>query len=94
MFSNKKKLTLREIHEVYLLLEHALPEKEESYLIDELDTILDKAKPGTVIKVLKIIYPDKLEGKSDLSLFVLFTKGLRENNFFEYVHFIKRLKHG
>ena len=94
MFSKKKKLTLREIHEVYLLLEHALPEKEEAFLIDELDTLLDKAKPGTILRVLKVIYPDQLKEKSDLSLFVLFVKGLRENNFFEYVNFIKKVKHG
>ena len=42
MFNRKKKLTLRQIHELYLLLKPYLPEKEEKYLIDEVDAMLEE----------------------------------------------------
>lgn len=87
----KKKLTLREIHALYLVLEHALPEKDEDYLIDQIDGLLNKAKAGTIVKSLEIMKV-KTEKKSDLQLLLLFIRGLKENNFFEYAEFVKGLK--
>lgn len=91
MFLLKKKLTLREIHALYLVLEHALPEKEEDYLIDQIDSLLSRAKEGTIVRSLEIM-KIKTEKKSDIQLLILFIRGLKENNFFEYVEFIKGLK--
>ena len=90
----KRKTNLRTIHQVYLVLSHALPEKEEDYLIDELETMMEKAKPGTVLKVLEIMCPNEIKEKSGLLLFLLFIRKLRESNFFEYANFIKGLKRG
>lgn len=86
-----RKLTLREIHKLYLLLVHTLPKKEEEYLVDEIDRILDKISPSEFMESLSILYKQNLSKKNDIELFVLLIRGLRENKFFEYAHFIKSL---
>ena len=86
----KRKLTLREIHKLYLLLKPFLPEKEEEYLIDEVDAIIDKITPEALTISMKTLKKDFL-GKQGIQILTLFIQGLRENDFFEYVHFIRGL---
>jgi hypothetical protein len=86
----KKKLTLREIHKLYLLLKNCLPEKEEEFLIDEIDVILDKATPEQLTESFKILKKD-FSKKGGLEIVTLFIEGFRENNFFDYVHFVRGL---
>lgn len=86
----KRKLNLREIHKLYLLLKHALPDKSKEYLIDEIDGILDKAQDGVMLKSLEIMYKSKdFSKKNYVELLTLFVKGLRENDFFAYASFVK-----
>lgn len=86
----KKKLTLREIHKLYLLLKPCLPEKDEEYLIDEMEAILDKITPDIFTQSLRLLKKD-FSKKNGLEILTLFMSGLRENGFFEYVHFIRGL---
>lgn len=79
------------MNELYLLLEHALPNEEETYLLDELDKMIDTMQEGTIAKCLAVMY-DPVPQASNMRLFVLFVQGLRENLFFEYAHFVRGLK--
>lgn len=94
MFKRKqkpKKLNLRQVHSLYLLLRHALPEEEERYLINEVEYILEHSKQGTLRKAVEILYGKVPENLNGLMALDLFTKGIIENNFFEYVHFVRNL---
>lgn len=89
MLSFKRKLNLRKIHALYLALRHCLPVKEHQYLIDQIDEILDKAQDDTVMKCLEIMYGKNFSKKNYVELLSLFIRGLRENDFFAYVNFVK-----
>ena len=91
-----KKLTLREIHKLYLLLRHSLPEKEESYLIDEIERMVSMMEGGEVlVRSVQILYPRaKINKNNPLELLLLFIQGLKQNEFFDYVSFINGIKRG
>ena len=59
-------------------------------MIDEIDVILDKATPEQLTESFKIMKKD-ISKKGGLEMLTLFIQGLRENDFFEYVHFIRGL---
>ena len=86
-----KKLTLHQVHELYLLLRHALPKKEEAFLINEVEYILDHAMPGTLIASLEILYKNTPKKMNGIVAAALFMRGLKENNFFSYVEFTRTL---
>lgn len=89
-----KKLTLREIHSLYLLLKSSLPAKEESYLLDEIEKMIEGMESGEVlIEAVGILYPKK-KTNNPLELLLLFTQGLKQNEFFAYVEFIHGIKRG
>lgn len=85
-----RKLTLRQIHDLYLTLRHALSEKQEVYLIDELSGIFRRAEPGTIWKCLEIMYAKPNPGNG-LEATRMFVEGIKVNEFFAYVEFLKTL---
>lgn len=85
-----RKLNLRQIHNLYLTLRHALGEVEQTYLIDELEGIFRRAEPGTIWKALEIMY-SKPNPKSGLEGTRMFVEGIKVNEFFSYVEFLKSL---
>lgn len=91
-----RKLTLREMHRLYLLLRDCLPEKEERYLIDEIGQMVERMKNGnTLIRAIDILYPSKkVDYGNPLELLLLFVRGLKQNEFFEYASFINGIKRG
>lgn len=84
------------MHNLYLLLRSCLPRQEERYLVDEIDKMvgmMDSDK--TLIGAVELMFPKKKINRSNpLELLVLFVRGLKHNDFFEYVSFINGLKHG
>ena len=88
-----KKLSLRQIHRLYLLLKPVLPEKEEAYLIDEAEKLLEKMNDEMFLSAIEIMYQKKIEG-NPVELLSYFIRGIRQNNFFNYVEFVQGLKHG
>lgn len=88
-----RKLTLREIHKLYLLLRHSLPEKEEQYLIDEIEAMVGRMKSGiALVKAVEIMYPNKdFNHNNPLEILLLFIKGMKQNEFFDYVVFVKNI---
>lgn len=91
-----KQLNLREIHKLYLLLRHCLPENEERYLIDEIEGMVDRMDSGDVlVQAIQIMFPKlKFNSGNPLELLLLFVKGLKQNSFFEYAVFINEIKRG
>lgn len=92
LFTRKKKLTLRQVHELYLLLKHALPEKEEKFLIDQVEYILGHSKSGTLMKSLAIMYPKIPKDIDAIQAATMFVAGLRECSFFDYTEFLRGLR--
>jgi hypothetical protein len=91
-----KKLNLREIHSLYILLRSCLPHKEEEYLIDEISRMIEMMESGdTLIQAIEIMYPKrKFNRNNAMELLLLFTRGLKEIEFFEYILFINGMKRG
>lgn len=91
-----KKLNLHEIHKLYLLLRSCLPQKEELYLLDEVDKMVGMMESEeTLIQAIEIMYPKKkISRNNPIELLFLFTQGLRQNEFFEYAIFINGIKRG
>lgn len=84
------------MHRLYLLLRDCLPEKEERYLIDEIEAMVGRMKNGNVlIRAIDIMYPkQKTDYGNPLELLLLFIRGLKQNDFFEYASFINGIKRG
>lgn len=95
MFKRKpKKLSLRQVHELYLLLRPYLPETTNEFLIDEIEAVVSRIDREEVfIRSLEIMYDRKPKG-NPLDMLLQFTKGIKANDFFTYVDFIRKLKHG
>lgn len=93
MFSfkkKKKKLTLEQIHGLYLLLLPYIPEKEEKFLIDQVDKMLENMPSEVFISAIEIMY-ENVKYESPIKIAVMFIEGLKQNNFFDYVSFIENL---
>jgi hypothetical protein len=91
-----KKLNLHEIHRLYLLLRSCLPEKEEAYLIDEIEKMVGMMENGEVLlRSIEIMYPKvEIDTRNPLEILLLFTDGLKCNDFFEYVSLVREIKRG
>lgn len=86
-----KKLSLREVHSLYLLLRHALPEKDEELLIDQTQYIFKHMRPGTLLSSLKIMYKTLPKDLNGITASTLFMRGMKENKFFGYTDFLRKL---
>jgi hypothetical protein len=89
-------MNLQEIHKLYLLLRSCLPQKEEPYLIDEIEKMVGMMESGeTLVQAVELMYPKKkIDKHNPLELLLLFTKGLKQSEFFDYVNFINGIKRG
>jgi hypothetical protein len=88
----KRKLTLREIHQLYLLLKPCLPETDKEYLIYEVIDIMEKITPAQFTEAMTILYGNKFNFKVNPGkLALMFTRGLKDTNLFSYIHFIKSM---
>lgn len=85
--------SLHSIHRLYLVLKDSLPEKDSEFLIDEVDSMLDKMSVEKFLESLALMFPKKDFSKlPDVELLVWFIKGLKQSNFFEYANFVKGIK--
>lgn len=91
-----KNLNLQEIHQLYLLLRSCLPQKEELYLLNEIEKMVGMMESGeTLIRAIEIMYPKKkIDLGNPLEILLLFIRGLKQNDFFEYAQFINGIKRG
>lgn len=94
MFKRKpKKLNLRQVHELYLLLKPYLSETANEFLVDEIEAVVSRMDREEVfMRSLEIMYGKTPKG-NPLELLLEFTRGIKANDFFTYVDFIRKLKH-
>lgn len=79
--------------QVYKHIKNSLPEEEKEFLVDEVMEILKKIHKDDFLSILIIIYGADFEKYlTPVEYGLLFIKGIRKNNLFEFVNFIKRLK--
>jgi hypothetical protein len=58
--------------------------------------MVDMMESGeTLVQAVRMMYPKKkIDEENPVELLILFTRGLKENEFFEYVDFINGIKRG
>jgi len=87
-----KKLNLDKIWKLYLLLKPSIDNrKQESMLLDEVDKIIELASPKVLLECIHLMYDNKVEFSDMQEFTVLFLRAIDENNFFDFVEFIRGL---
>lgn len=91
-----KLLTLSGIWDLYKLISPYLPDKSSALLIDEIESILDKVPRGFLKSCLGIMYGDKFDISiySPIDVLLLFIRGIKKNNFFLFVEYIRAFRDG
>lgn len=84
-----KKLALDEMWDLYLLVGDGTGKE---LLIEEVSALLDKLSPSKLMRIIQILF-DGYE-KNPLKIIVLLIQGLKKNNYFLFVDFIKVLSNG
>lgn len=76
--------------QLHNLIKDSLPDKEEEYLIHETIKIMERITPSDFKDSLRIMYGDDFHvNKNPAEFAVLFVKGIKNNNLFSFVSFIK-----
>ena len=77
--------------ELYNLLKDGIGENNE-YLIDEISAMLDKLTKQKFILSLQLLYKNfSPNSENPLEALMLFIRGLKKNDFFKFVDFVKEL---
>jgi len=88
-----KKLNLKQMWDLYLLVEASLENRDDGFsILDEVHNIIKNCSPGTLLASISIMYdniPIDISGTFAVTLMV---KGLVKNSFFEFVETIRMLK--
>lgn len=96
MFSLKnfspKKLSIKEIWEVYRFLKNGINPNSEKYLLHETIRILDGISTENFKQALSVMKISETENPLDVVLD--FTKSIKTNNFFSFVQLISEMTHG
>ena len=86
-----KRLSLVEMLELYNLLKDGVGENN-NYLVDEVFEMLEKITNQKFILSLQLLYKDFSSiNKTPVEVALMFVKGLKTNNFFQFVDFVKAL---
>jgi len=87
-----KKLSLREMWELYKTIEDGFPKQDEVYLLDEFIKLIQGISTHNFKKALGIMYGEDFHSKVSSAQFaLLFVQGVKKNNLFPFVGFIKSL---
>lgn len=78
---------------LYQTLQSGLSEKSKEYLIDELDSMLRNLSSFQFNRSLELMYEKVDLSQNPVELLLLFTRGIKKNNLFDFSDFIQRL-HG
>lgn len=87
--SDPKKLSIREIWNLYRNLRYGLQGQSQEYLMDELIQMLEGISVEEFKSALRIMYGEMELPTSPIELSLLFTRGVKENNLFSFSDFIK-----
>lgn len=88
MNSYPKKLSIKEVWKLHTILKPSLD--ENSYLIDEVSSILQKTSQADFLSSLQLMYKNyKVSKYPPVKVLSHFVSGLRKSQFFEFCSFIK-----
>lgn len=78
--------------ELYKTIQSGLPKTQEVYIIKEITTILKNINKQEFLSALSLLYKiESFEKFNPLQMALMFTRGLSENKFFEFVLVVKRM---
>ena len=66
----------------------------KSILLDEIVLMLQTIHPENVKASLRLMYGEKVRLDNPLEIGLIFTKGLKQNRFFEFQLFVDTINHG
>lgn len=88
-----KPLTIKEVYQLYKLLEDGIPEKDEKYLIDEVLKILDGISTYAFKQGLRILYGDNFHiNRTPGEFAIMFIDGIKKTNFISFMQIMKDLR--
>lgn len=92
MSINPNQLTITEMWTLYGLLKNGVVEDEKEYLIDSVSNMLDKLSQHEFVSSMLLLYKNvNLKEVNPVTLVTMFIAGLKKNNFFDFVDFVKEL---
>ena len=87
-----KHLNFDDIWKLYKIIKDALPEKDEQYLLHEIQKTMEKMTNSSFKEVLLLLYGEGFQkNKVSMDFVLMFIRGLKVNNFFAFSSFIKSL---
>ena len=88
---NPKKLSIKEIYSLYRELKSGLVgRKTNDTLLDEIVSILERVDKDAFKQSIKIMYGD-VKNKSSVESAIMFSRGLKETNFFEFCTLVESI---
>ena len=88
---NPKKLSIREIWRLYKELKNGLIGRNPNdTLLDEIISILERVDKDAFKQSIKIMYGD-VKNKSSVESAIMFSRGLKESNFFDFCKFVETI---
>lgn len=91
---NPRKLSIREMWELYNLLRKGIGTSHQEYLVDEVYEMLDKLSKYEFIQSLKLMYDTVSLDTNPIQLAAMFIAGLKKNEFFFFDDIVKGFAHG
>lgn len=88
---NPKSLPIKDMWNLYRTLQSGVSENSQEFLIDELDSMLKGISEFQFKRSLELMYEKIDFTKNPVELLLLFTRGIKKNNLFEFSDFIKRI---
>lgn len=90
---NPKKLSLENQWELYKILESSLKDiSMSSPLLDIISKIFETISYPELLHVLELLYINfNLDEKNEVQLLTMLTRGLKQNDFFSFVTFMRVL---
>lgn len=91
-----KKLSFQEMWNLYLLLKSAIDNRElDDLLIDEIVNLLMLSPQGTLATCLGVFYNKvDIDNLNPLEAGLFFIRGIKENDFFNFVKFVRNISNG
>ena len=87
-----KHLSFDEMWKLYKTIKDALPEKDEQYLLHEIQKTMEKMTNSSFKDTLLSLYGEGYQhNKVPAEFMVMFIRGLKQNKFFAFSTFIRSL---
>lgn len=92
MTTNPKRLSVNEIWLVYQTLSIGIANPLKGTLISDVQFILHNTPAPMIDKAISIMYKKKPKYKDPIDVILYLTNGLKANQFFDFVEFIRKMQ--